>query len=733
MVEEFDTQIDLHEVPDTPARTTQPEHTMPDRSPGAASQMSGTTAISSFSMVEAEFLVPKYILKHMRKLCDTAEEFLEHLAPEDGSVQDDLKHTIEIQRPDADYTEEYRDFDAELKVHLAHYKSDEHNYIHVRSVRHAIFGSDRDVTTDRSGLDLILYLANLLILAKSMIHSDRNDKDMWDALRQLDVTFPSQFMSSLTESGTATTATETAANSELLSDTFKLALDLRTQLAILVLQKVTENSDSDPDEILGEVFFRTEPSQEAEGPAIRGWSVLALGGDDSALPRQFHKDVVKRLTDMRKCFPKDDQSLEAGKVVHLEKLVADFPWQATILRLLHWVRLRHRELHAAIDGLGGASAILRNVKQEIAEPQPVEQPREASNARDLPRQKRTSFGRDRRRSSKKFDPNAPVDVRTIDALKARERLSEGDASRLLQEGQVAPPLEEVQDEAPALEVEHQEPQPVLGDGEPPVVEQHEENVEEPLEDQVSDREELVGPPTSSLGVLKAIKAVSKLEKENRSRSIFDRQSTAQRVDFGDGFETQPTAGPSNLVKGKQRAQPSSSRKRARPADLDSDTEDDDVFETIDRTAHAKERRQQAPVHKKVRIDPLSSSLVPTSHQPRRRIDDDADHIPEREQEESISETDAPDMTEEAPPSTYQAQCRLAAQNRNILAAQRDRKPRTAWSEEEEEAFIEYMSMFPGRYAAIKTYDREEGEYVLEERTQVNLKDKARSMAINMIK
>jgi hypothetical protein len=42
-------------------------------------------------------------------------------------------------------------------------------------------------------------------------------------------------------------------------------------------------------------------------------------------------------------------------------------------------------------------------------------------------------------------------------------------------------------------------------------------------------------------------------------------------------------------------------------------------------------------------------------------------------------------------------------------------------------------MFPGRYAAIKTYDREEGEYVLEERTQVNLKDKARSMAINMIK
>jgi hypothetical protein len=131
------------------------------------------------------------------------------------------------------------------------------------------------------------------------------------------------------------------------------------------------------------------------------------------------------------------------------------------------------------------------------------------------------------------------------------------------------------------------------------------------------------------------------------------------------------------------------------------------------------------------MDP-SSSGAPTSYQPPPRIVED-DYVPEREQEESISETEAPDMTEEAPPSTYQAQRLLAKQNRNILATQRDRKPRTAWSEEQEEAFVEYMRMFPGKYAAIKTYDKEEGGHVLEERSQVNLKDKARTMAINMIK
>ncbi len=167
-VEEIDTQIALAEAPGTPIRD-EPDNAMPFVSPGAASEMSGTTAISSFSMVEAEFLEPKYIVKHLRKLCDSAEEFLEHLAPSDAksgedSREIDRRNINAIQQPDSEFSEDYRDFDAELNVHLNHYKSEEQNYIHVRAIHRALFGSNGDdaASARRTGFDTLSHQSSHL-------------------------------------------------------------------------------------------------------------------------------------------------------------------------------------------------------------------------------------------------------------------------------------------------------------------------------------------------------------------------------------------------------------------------------------------------------------------------------------------------------------------------------------------------------------------------------------------
>jgi hypothetical protein len=694
---------------------------MPFRSPGAASEMSGTTAFSSFSMVEAEFLEPKYILKHMRKLCDASTEFLDHIAPDGGRLEDDSNNLREIHKPDSEFTEEYRDYNDELNVHLKHYKAEENSYIHIRAINRALFGPTRDASATQSGINLILYLANLLVFAKEMIPSHRTEKEVWTALRQLDNLFPSQFMRSLTSDGTSTAA----GDSVLLNETFDMALELRTQLAILVLERSASETDFNPDAVIGEVFFRSDSSQEAGASVIRGWSIAALGGDDLALPQEWENKVVERMTSIRKFFPTDDESLDREEVIDIEGLGSNFPWEAVILRLFDWVRLRHRELRTTIDKLGGATAILRSVKQQMEDPQPVaEQPRAASIAPGSPRKKRTSFGRERRRSRRKFDPNAPVDLRAIDALKARERLSEAITARQTQDEQPTEAAVEEEQELPVVEPEH-DYQPILGEEEEELpIEQPDEVVEEEIEEE--DEPEPAGPPKSSAAILKALKERSKPEKENRATSIFDRQSNAQRIEFGDGFESQsPPAGPSSKDKGKQRAQPAPSKKRARPIEEDSD---DDAFETEDRGARAQARRQKAPVTKKVRIDP-SSSAVPTSHQPppRRRVDEPA-------QEESVSEVEAPDMTEEAPPSSmYQQQRLLAKQARAPQPQFKMRKAKTAWTEDEENALVEYMEMYPARYSAILTYDRDEGHGVLQERDQVALKDKARLMARDMIK
>ncbi|KAG9192919.1 hypothetical protein G6011_11653 [Alternaria panax] len=796
-VEEMDSQSDLgeqdEEAPGTPTRAeTESEHAS-FQSPGAASQMSGTTAISSFSMIEAEFLDPRFILKHLRKLCDSAEEFLEHIAPDDGTMLEDLQNIQEMQKPGSIYTQDYLDLNDQLNLHLKHFKSEEHSYIHIRALHRALFETSEDVAASQSGLDLILYLANLVVLAKQMIHSNRDDKNIWDVLRQLDNTFPAQFMHSLDPSIEPAAAGESA----LYKDTFALALELRTQLAILVLQKSADSPDLDPNETINEVFLDSESSSATKsGSPVLGWNTAALGGDDQPLSRKFEDQVLVRMSEIREQFPGDDNSLQH---VDLDELKSAFPWEPTILRLLDWVRLRHRELKAVIDNIGGPTAITFNVKQAREEPQPVvEKPRESL------RKKRTSLGRDRRRSSRKFDPDANIDPYLISKVKSgegdsgvsfeptaprhdREEIpiqqpveevrvqveqpevedqqqdergstTEPDTDSQQDSEEAFQAIEKVQDEQPKRndQEDDSEWQTLIGEEEQQPEQEHsekhlEENqidhrpaVEDMGEHQIEDFEDPQpsAPPKDSASLLRALRASQKPQKENRPVSIFDRQTTAQRVEFGDGFDdTQPTPGPSDTTKGKQPTE-SSPRKRRRPVDEDEDS-DSDTFETLARGNHVLKRRRAMPWTKRQRTEQPEppSSGAPPSHQPPPRSTQPTQRPrPFPEQEESVSEVSAPSMTEEPellPSSTWRDQRKLAQENRQLDLTQsrnrNERKSRETWSNQEEEALLEYMSKYPSKYSRILQYDEQEGSGLLSSRNQVNLKDKARNMAINMIR
>lgn len=779
VVEEVDTEIAFDNAPATPQRIhlPLPPEQQVFRSPGAASEMSGTTAISSFSMIEAEFLEPKYMLKHMRKLCDAADEFLQHLAPQDGTISDDHHNMQEMLKPGSDFAEEFHDFDEELKLHLRHFKGDENSYINVRAVHRALFGSYNDAGALQSGINTVLYLTNTLVLAKQMIASSRNDKGVFDRLRQLDSSFPSQFMRSLP----VKESTAAAGDSALLKDTFSLALEIRTQLAILSLERSANESDFDPYEALNGIFVKSEASQE-DGSLIRGWSVAALGGEETPLSQELQEKIAARFNELMNFLPKDTQSLENGDVIDLEGLSSVFQWEAIVLNMLQWVRLRHGELSVAIEALGGPAAILSNVKNAIAAPQQApEETRPTTAARDSPRKKRASFVRNRRRSSRKFDPNAPIDLGAIDALKARERDSGVHFDpKDPQPGDLFEEVAEEEDDAQQIFEEPAEVETAPKDAqvERELSEQLEEIQRETWEPQgdatlVAGEEDLEDietvdpsrPPTSTQDMLRALKSVVPTGKENRKAARFvDRQPNATRVDFGDGFESsQATPGPSiqALDKGKQRVDPppSVTRKRAREESDD----DDDAYETTDRTAHVQDRRQKAPVSKRARVEPPSSAPAPPSHQPSRppaQEEEEQEEEGEEEEEEEVvlrvpqkrrappstnppqqhdsetqSEPDAPEMTEPAPPSsTYRTQHALALQNSAIGGAGRARQPRRTWTADQEDAFIAYMELLGPSYTKIEKYDAgPEGFGVLDEFSQVNLKDKARTMAVHMIK
>ena len=244
----------------------------------------------------------------------------------------------------------------------------------------------------------------------------------------------------------------------------------------------------------------------------------------------------------------------------------------------------------------------------------------------------------------------------------------------------------------------------------------------------------------------------------QSRKLIESLVVPFCVEFGDGWNSsQPTPGPSTRVldKGKQRADPPPSVSRKRARDGDNEDDDEDAFNTPeDRSAKAQERRQKAPVSKKPRVEPPSS--LPPSHQPVRSTQTRAPAEKEQlrlppSRQRAAAQDDTPfsaeDQGREGPPrSQFQAQSQLARENgasairtihaTNITARGRQaaRQPRRTWDAEQEEAFIEYMRVCNGSYSWIKQYDQgEEGYDKLGDFSQVNLKDKARSMAVIMIK
>jgi hypothetical protein len=724
-VEEIDTKIAIENIPSTPPRH-EASTAILHPSPGALSEMSGTTAISSFTMVEADLLEPRIMMRKLPKLYEVLEEFMNHLVPEDAQIEDDHKHIRNLQMPDSDFSADYRVYDEEATIHLNHFRGEHQRYIQLRAVRRAFLGPNRDSDASQCGLDLVLYMANLLIFAKQMIHSNRGDKDTFTVLRELENLFPSLFLPKLISGGDPSSSQ--AGDSALLQETFELALELRTQFAIIVLERSSSQDSIDPEGVLDDVFFQS--GALGSHALIQGWSVSALGGEESTLPRAFEDKVIERINVIREFFPTDDESIQRGDFVDLDGLGANFPWDSLVLRLLGWVRLRNRELQSAIGTQGGIANILAKLKAEMEQPDAVVQA--ASALRESPRKKRSSFGRNRRRSSRKFDPNADINTLIVDKLIAKERGS----TVLLQASKRDPQPESLMPrEAPAVlppsskhnpqpEREIQEEVPTVPeeqvDWEPPIdyeMQRIDDDVEEPG-DGMADPSQ---PPQSTADHLKLWKQGKKPDKENRATSFFDRQPTARRVEFGDGFDTQPT--PESSSKSKH---PQPSPKKRPRAVTESDS-DDDVFETRPRNnARVQQQREQV---KRFRAAP-TSSVAPPSHQPRTR-DEDVDFQPPA-QEDSPSEPEALERMQDAPPrSTYAEQRDLARVNFRTLAG-KQRKPRAEWTEEAEEALAEYMALYPRGYSAILKHDRI-AHGLLQDRTQINLKDKVRNMAIIMIK
>jgi len=745
-IEEVDLMPDKR--PTTPPVT---DIDFPFRSPAAVSEISGTTAITSFTMLEAEMLEPRFMLKDLPTLHQFSEIFINHLVPDDGDMVADLEHMQDMLKPDSAFVQDYNHIDSYFSLCVGSYCVDNQQYIRTRPVRTALFGRNHDAEAIQSGVDLVLYLANLVSLAKQMIHSHRTDKDMLRVIRELDNFFPTYFLPRLVPE--IDPRESPAGESALVHETFDLALELRTQLAILYLEQRDVSVDEfDPDAVLTEVFFAPNPNATGspDPPAVRGWNVSNLGGEGSPLSEEFEKRVLDQVAFIKQYFIDGPGHQETGDLVDMEELTAHLPWDTLVLRLLGWARERHQEIRMAIEQLGGVAGILKNIS--VIMDQDNDGPHRAPSVQPLsPRRKRTSFGRDRRRSGKKFNPNAAVNIEVANKIEAKARDSGigVDQTSFQSQAQVGEPEQAPLDsppespfqnpprspprsppqslrslpQSPPQEVDDWELPQILDSPKPRNEDQVIEEIPEPLP-------EASQPPRSTNEVFQILVNSKKTDKENHG--IFARQANAQRVEFGDPLaESQSTLGPTFTS--------TQAQKRRRPdEEEDEDDDDDEAFQPAPRTANVQSRRAHA---KRVRIEPdssgapsghqrsqtePSSSGVPPSHQPLQSYDNDEYQFEDDVQDQPIQ--DQPQAL------NFRMQKQLAYENRNAppIPSQRHRKARTAWTEVEEEAFLRYMEEYPQKYARILEVDSANGG-ILQHRTQVNLKDKARSMAVVMVK
>lgn len=277
------------------------------------------------------------------------------------------------------------------------------------------------------------------------------------------------------------------------------------------------------------------------------------------------------------------------------------------------------------------------------------------------------------------------------------------------------------------------------DDERPVLGEDDEETED-LERENSASAEI---PTSSATLLGRIKRREMIEKENSRRRFIDPQPNPVRVQFGDGFDD---------------PQPNESRsphKRRREVhdNPESDSDSDSMFVRDDRPSRTEERRQKAPLRKKARfftepssstqvpqssapvahtsiLVPRSSALVPRSSAPLPPSNQTSLSRRQGKQPVGAIRPASPSDTE-ITRSKYPDVHELAMQRKRQKAVAEERS-REFWTEEETEALMEYMEMFPRRYAHIKKYDAANGD-IFAKRTAEDLRYRAKNMFINYVR
>ncbi|KAF2097356.1 hypothetical protein NA57DRAFT_77613 [Rhizodiscina lignyota] len=717
----------LEETPDMEEDEDDPQERLlvaAQQSPGAVSNVSGTTAVTQTTAVggtDLDFEEVAYVLPY---LYDTGEDFLKILTP-DNATADDL-HTIvnDLKMSNSKISTQVKRREAAFGTQYGSLTDSPYLDPPVFLKNSMKRGHMPKLDTDPWRPDDILFKSNGVNLARILVKQERGTAETYRTIRELDNIFPALFISAF---GAFASGEPPIGGSSLLRQTVDLALEIRTQSLIMTLANIKDDDTFDPDVTLNQVFFTASSTSQGQ-QELRKFS-LPQAGIATPMKKDFDKRTLERIQRIRSHF------LDNAAFVDWAALEGDFPWPSFQVLVLDWVRMRNRELNSMILARGGAREIVEMLEEANAgiwKERPLRV--NTGSGQITPQRAQTQpTPVEKRRPAGTPTTNDASDLALLKALD--KRISGSLTSAAFD------PIPQPSTAPAVLPVQH-------GDNGALAEQQlQEEDTWQPPPDIYEDP--VIDPDAGTSNIPQwqqaTLEAAATQDRQNREglrqpqqqpqRRFLDPQSGATRVEFDE--YTQP-----------QEVIPTSSRNAngKRPAQDDDqegiDPSQDVGFQSDDRNIDPVARRLAAPVPQGrapvAQMMPSSRKRARFSAQVDEEYADDPDH-----------DADADGDDDPDPASSYQRTKALArgasrqASQEGILArptgAQGDMGRARAnpgkrrWTPEQEEALIRYIEDKGCKWAEIKKWDDEHGERVLLDWSQVDIKDKAINMRLDFEK
>lgn len=680
------------------------------QSPSATSQMSGTTAITSYSAQEIAKLDP-IMAEILPELLESASKILDQLAPRGEIETEEQVNAIvkDLKIPGSRRGKHLRLHEQRFMAAKSYYGGD----IYIRSsfVLRKLLGTDNPGHGNFRP-DPVIRAANLATLLTEFLVLQQGEMKAKNTLQGVCSIFPEAFIGKFDEEAAV-------GNIDLVDEEFDLALDLYTQSAIVNLSRMEEDgAEFTPDQALADVFYDQYDHANAEGR----FAELTDGGvlRNILRPGQIYSQtqiemIQERLGLLSATIRHSEEARQAGDLVDFDQLNEMFPWATFITHLVQWSRRRYTEISEAIAEQGGIDEITQSLVELIQNndsqaevrydppPQPVTKKRELLPAADITQSGIQSL----------------LSTGSIEVLKRLKKRTSGNFSSIqdppVSQGSIArlPPRSKKASSAPV---------PVPAQRNTESVQQNDDDYQPMIDEDLDNRPRSTAEYTAAWNENSKEKNKENHKPTATKRRLIDHQPGAQKVVWDESQDS--VAGPSPA-------------KRTRAESEYSDESEDQGFQEDqrhidpDRRAIAPPGPRFSPVqdvsspNKRQRVQREMSPRVESSRAGAQRIPERIEH--ERRSNQVSDDSDTESSGETPPPtaSEISTAARYATAKAKGVQVPKGRRP---WSDRDSNLLIRRVEKYGCAWATIHQL----GKWDVQ-RDQVALKDRARNMKVNMLK